>query len=56
MNFREAVKRLMCEIVLFTDRPDYCKPDSVDKAFEVISKEIGIEKDEIYRDYGKYED
>ena len=50
----EAIFRLACEVILFTDRPDYTRPKSVREAFDVLfSKE---EKTQIYRSYGNWEE
>ena len=55
MNEREAVLRLMYEIIGFTDRPDYIRPESVREAFEVLYEKYGIEESYIYEHYCEYE-
>ena len=48
---KEAVIRLMKEIVGFTDRPDYMRPPSVKQAFDVLCPALGIDEMWIYQHY-----
>jgi hypothetical protein len=56
MTPRDAVIRLMSEIILFTDRPDYCRPKSVCDAFDVLLKEHDINMSYVYKHYGDWYD
>lgn len=48
MTTKEAVLRLIQEITLFTDRPDYCRPESVRKAEEFLKEEFKFTKEEMW--------
>jgi hypothetical protein len=48
---KQAVIRLMKEIVGFTDRPDYCRPPSVKEAFDVLCPAVGIDEMWIFQNY-----
>jgi hypothetical protein len=49
---KTAAIRLMKEIILFTDRPDYSTPKSVRDAMGVLCEACGITIKDIYRTYG----
>jgi hypothetical protein len=48
---KQAVIRLMKEIMGFTDRPDYYRPPSVKAAFETLYPALGIDETWICQNY-----